>query len=396
MSRFTLPRDIYYGANALENLKNLKGSRAVLVLGGGSMKKFGFVDKALGYLKEAGIETRLIENVEPDPSVETVMSGAAVMREFEPDWIISMGGGSPIDAAKAMWAFYEYPETTFEDLITPFSFPELRQKARFCAIPSTSGTATEVTAFSVITDYQKGIKYPLADFNITPDVAIIDPALAETMPPKLVAHTGMDALTHAIEAYVSTGANDFSDALAEKAVRLVVEYLPWVYKHGDDMAAREHMHNASNMAGIAFNHASLGINHSIAHIVGGRFRIPHGRANAIVLPYVIEFNSRLGDRTHAADSMAAMKYSQLGVLIGGGSYAGPQAIRNLIITIEKMQAEFDIPSSLKKAGVDQQAFMSSVEELAEIAIQDKCTATNPRSVSKKRMVELLKRIYNGR
>jgi len=162
MSRFTLPRDIYYGANALENLKNLKGSRAVLVLGGGSMKKFGFVDKALGYLKEAGIETRLIENVEPDPSVETVMSGAAVMREFEPDWIISMGGGSPIDAAKAMWAFYEYPETTFEDLITPFSFPELRQKARFCAIPSTSGTATEVTAFSVITDYQKGIKYPLA------------------------------------------------------------------------------------------------------------------------------------------------------------------------------------------------------------------------------------------
>ena len=171
---------------------------------------------------------------------------------------------------------------------------------------------------------------------------------------------------------------------------------PWVYKHGDDMAAREHMHNASNMAGIAFNHASLGINHSIAHIVGGRFRIPHGRANAIVLPYVIEFNSRLGDRTHAADSMAAMKYSQLGVLIGGGSYAGPQAIRNLIITIEKMQAEFDIPSSLKKAGVDQQAFMSSVEELAEIAIQDKCTATNPRSVSKKRMVELLKRIYNGR
>ena len=221
MSRFTLPRDIYYGANALENLKNLKGSRAVLVLGGGSMKKFGFVDKALGYLKEAGIETRLIENVEPDPSVETVMSGAAVMREFEPDWIISMGGGSPIDAAKAMWAFYEYPETTFEDLITPFSFPELRQKARFCAIPSTSGTATEVTAFSVITDYQKGIKYPLADFNITPDVAIIDPALAETMPPKLVAHTGMDALTHAIEAYVSTLHTVFTDPLALKAIHIV-------------------------------------------------------------------------------------------------------------------------------------------------------------------------------
>ena len=161
MSRFTLPRDIYYGANALENLKNLKGKKAVLVLGGGSMKRFGFVDKALAYLKEAGIETKLIENVEPDPSVETVMNGAAVMREFEPDWIISMGGGSPIDAAKAMWAFYEYPETTFEDLITPFNFPELRQKAKFCAIPSTSGTATEVTAFSVITDYHKGHQVPV-------------------------------------------------------------------------------------------------------------------------------------------------------------------------------------------------------------------------------------------
>ena len=250
MSRFTLPRDIYYGANALENLKNLKGSRAVLVLGGGSMKKFGFVDKALGYLKEAGIETRLIENVEPDPSVETVMSGAAVMREFEPDWIISMGGGSPIDAAKAMWAFYEYPETTFEDLITPFSFPELRQKAKFCAIPSTSGTATEVTAFSVITDYQKGIKYPLADFNITPDVAIIDPALAETMPPKLVAHTGMDALTHAIEAYVSTLHTVFTDPLALKAIHIVEKDL--LRSFNGDMSCREEMHYGQCLAGMAF------------------------------------------------------------------------------------------------------------------------------------------------
>ena len=216
MSRFTLPRDVYYGANALENLKTLKGKKAVLVLGGGSMKRFGFVDKVVDYLKEAGIETKLIENVEPDPSVETVMSGAAVMREYQPDWIVAMGGGSPIDAAKAMWAFYEYPDTTFEALCIPFNFPELRQKAKFCAIPSTSGTATEVTAFSVITDYHKGIKYPLADFNITPDVAIIDPALAETMPAKLVAHTGMDALTHAIEAYVSTLHTVFTDPLADR------------------------------------------------------------------------------------------------------------------------------------------------------------------------------------
>ena len=288
MSRFTLPRDIYYGANALENLKNLKGSRAVLVLGGGSMKKFGFVDKALGYLKEAGIETRLIENVEPDPSVETVMSGAAVMREFEPDWIISMGGGSPIDAAKAMWAFYEYPETTFEDLITPFSFPELRQKARFCAIPSTSGTATEVTAFSVITDYQKGIKYPLADFNITPDVAIIDPALAETMPPKLVAHTGMDALTHAIEGYITPGAWSLSDCLSMQTIRMIAKNLA---KSADgDIPAGEQMAYASYITGMAYSNVGLGLVHGMAHPLGGRLGVAHGVANGILLAPVMEYN----------------------------------------------------------------------------------------------------------
>lgn len=221
MARFTLPRDLYHGKGSLDELKNLKGKKAIVVVGGGSMKRFGFLDKAVNNLKEAGMEVRLFENVEPDPSVETVMKGAAAMREFEPDWIVAMGGGSPIDAAKAMWAFYEYPETSFEDLITPFSFPTLRQKARFCAIPSTSGTATEVTAFSVITDYQKGIKYPLADFNITPDVAIVDPDLAETMPKKLTAHTGMDAMTHAIEAYVSTLHCDYTDPLALHAIQMI-------------------------------------------------------------------------------------------------------------------------------------------------------------------------------
>ena len=199
MARFTLPRDIYHGKGCLEELKNLKGTKAVLVVGGGSMKRQGFLDKAINYLKEGGMEVQLIEGVEPDPSVETVMKGAKVMQEFQPDWIVAMGGGSPIDAAKAMWAFYEYPNTKFEDLITPFGFPELRQKAKFAAIPSTSGTATEVTAFSVITDYNTGIKYPLADFNITPDVAIVDPELVAELPVKQVAYTGMDALTHAIK-----------------------------------------------------------------------------------------------------------------------------------------------------------------------------------------------------
>ena len=222
MARFTLPRDLYFGKGSMETLKTLEGKKAFVVVGGGSMKRFGFLDKAISYLKEAGMEVQLFENVEPDPSVETVMKGAAAMTAFEPDWIVSMGGGSPIDAAKAMWTFYEYPNVTFEELCIPFNFPTLRTKAKFCAIPSTSGTATEVTAFSVITNYQTGVKYPLADFNITPDVAIVDPELAETMPAKLVAHTGMDALTHAIEAYVSTVANPFTDPLAMRAIVMVV------------------------------------------------------------------------------------------------------------------------------------------------------------------------------
>ena len=233
MSRFTLPRDVYHGKGCLEELKNLKGKKAILVVGGGSMKRQGFLDKAVGYLKEGGMEVELFEGVEPDPSVETVMKGAEAMRAFEPDWIVAMGGGSPIDAAKAMWAFYEYPETTFEDLCVPFNFPELRQKAKFAAIPSTSGTATEVTAFSVITNYQTGVKYPLADFNITPDVAIVDPELVEGLPAKQVAYTGMDALTHAIEAYVSTLNCAFHRSACvtgnRDGIRLSAGFLSWQY-----------------------------------------------------------------------------------------------------------------------------------------------------------------------
>ena len=225
MARFTLPRDLYHGKGALEALKTFEGKRAMICVGGGSMKRFGFLDKAEQYLKEAGMEVELYEGIEPDPSVETVMKGAAAMAKFQPDWIIAMGGGSPIDAAKAMWIKYEYPDCTFEDMCKVFGLPKLRRKAHFCAISSTSGTATEVTAFSIITDYSKGIKYPIADFEITPDVAIVDPDLAETMPKKLVAHTGMDAMTHAIEAYVSTANCDFTDPLAIHAIEMIMKDL---------------------------------------------------------------------------------------------------------------------------------------------------------------------------
>ena len=210
MARFTLPRDLYHGKGALEALKTLEGKRAIVCVGGGSMKRGGFLDRSVSYLKEAGMEVELIEGIESDPSVETVMKGAEVMLKFQPDWIVAIGGGSPIDAAKAMWIKYEYPETTFADMCKVFGLPKLRRKAHFCAVSSTSGTATEVTAFSIITDYEKGIKYPIADFEITPDVAIVDPDLAETMPKKLVAHTGMDAMSHAIEAYVSSANSDFT------------------------------------------------------------------------------------------------------------------------------------------------------------------------------------------
>ena len=389
MGRFTLPRDLYHGKGSLEELKNLKGRKAIIVVGGGSMKRFGFLDKAVGYLEEAGMEVKLFENVEPDPSVETVMKGAEMMREFEPDWIISMGGGSPIDAAKAMWAFYEYPETTFEDLIVPFNFPTLRTKAQFCAIPSTSGTATEVTAFSVITDYQKGIKYPLADFNITPDVAIVDPALAETMPKKLTAHTGMDALTHAIEAYVSTLHCDYTDPLALHAIKMIHEYLKKSYD--GDMEARDRMHNAQCLAGMAFSNALLGIVHSMAHKTGAAFsggHIVHGCANAMYLPKVIKYNSK--------NEEAKQRYGQIASFIGLKGDSDDALVDALIQEIQAMNKSLDIPSCIKdyEGGIiDEKEFMDKLPDVAALAISDACTGSNPRTPSQEDMEKLLKACY---
>lgn len=386
MARFTLPRDIYYGKDSLETLKTLQGKRAIVVVGGGSMRRFGFLDKTVNYLKEAGIEVELFENVESDPSVETVMKGAEAMRKFQPDWIISIGGGSPIDAAKAMWAFYEYPDVTFEDLCIPFNFPELRQKARFLAIPSTSGTATEVTAFSVITDYAKGIKYPLADFNITPDVAIVDPALAETMPSQLTAHTGMDALTHAFEAYVSILNSPFTDPLALKAIEMVFEYLPKSYK--GDTSAREQMHYAQCLAGMAFSNALLGIVHSMAHKTGAAFstgHIPHGCANAIYLPYVIKFNAKNAEK----------RYADIARYIGLEGTSDKDLVDKLCAKIDKYNADLEIPKTLKEFGIDEKEFLEKVDMIAENAVGDACTGSNPRSITNEEMSKLFKCIYYG-
>jgi alcohol dehydrogenase class IV len=383
MARFTLPRDIYYGENSLEVLKTLKGKKAVVVVGGGSMKKFGFLDKVESYLKEAGIEVKLIEGVEPDPSVETVMSGAAVMREFEPDWIISIGGGSPIDAAKAMWIFYEYPDFTFEKAVIPFGIPELRQKAKFVAIPSTSGTATEVTAFSVITDYKAQIKYPLADFNLTPDIAIVDPELAQTMPAKLVAHTGMDALTHAIEAYVAGLRSAFSDPLAIQAIVMIKDNLMKSYE--GDKKARDEMHIAQCLAGMAFSNALLGITHSMAHKTGAVFHIPHGCANAIYLPYVIDYNKK-----------ACMgRYAAIAKALGLAGNTDDELVDSLTSMIKDMNKNMNIPLTLKEYGISEEDFKSNVDRIAHNAVLDACTGSNPRSINDEEMKKLLTCIYNG-
>ena len=400
MARFTLPRDIYHGKGALEALKTFKGTRAMVCVGGGSMKKFGFLDRAVAYLKEAGMEVALFEGIEPDPSVETVMKGAQAMIDFQPDWIVAIGGGSPIDAAKAMWIKYEYPDCTFEDMCKIFGIPELRKKAHFCAISSTSGTATEVTAFSIITDYAKGIKYPIADFEITPDVAIVDPELAETMPKKLVAHTGMDAMTHAVEAYVSTANCDYTDPLAIHAIEMIQNDL--VASYNGDMDARDRMHNAQCLAGMSFSNALLGIVHSMAHKTGAAFadygaHIIHGAANAMYLPKVIAFNAK--------NLVARKRYGVIADYMGicKKSASDSEKVKALIAYLRKMNDDLNIPHCIKNYGADsypceqgfvpEDVFLERLPEIAKNAIGDACTGSNPRRPSQREMEELLKCCY---
>lgn len=398
MQRFTNPRDIYHGKGALEALKTFEGKRAVICVGGGSMKRFGFLDRAEKYLEEAGMDVKIFEGIEPDPSVETVMKGAAFMSEFQPDWIVAIGGGSPIDAAKAMWIKYEYPETTFEDMCKVFGLPKLRTKAKFCAVSSTSGTATEVTAFSIITDYNKGIKYPIADFEITPDVAIVDPELAETMPQKLVAHTGMDVLTHSIEAYVSTAHSDFTDANAIHAIEMIQRDL--VDSYNGDMTARDNMHTAQCLAGIAFSSGLLGIVHSMAHKTGAAFadygaHIIHGAANAMYLPKVIAFNAK--------DETAKKRYGVIADYMGLGGDSDDEKTANLIAYLRGMNDKLNIPHGIKFYGADsypaaqgfvpEDVFLERLPEIAANALKDACTGSNPRQPSQEEMEKLLKSCY---
>ncbi|EHD19556.1 MULTISPECIES: iron-containing alcohol dehydrogenase [Brenneria] len=376
---FSIPRDITYGENALERLATLRGSRAAIVTGGSSMKRHGFLAKTEQLLKQAGMECLLIDNVEPNPSVATVQRGAKAMLEFNPDWIVAIGGGSAIDAAKVMWCFYEHPHLTLADILPVGSMPPLRNKARFVAIPSTSGSASEITAFSVITDTESHIKYPIVAADMVPDIAILDPVIPATCPPHITAHSGMDVLTHALEAYVSTAATSFTDPYALEAIRLVFENLETAYLSPDNMQARYHMHNASALAGIAFTNASLGIIHSLAHKIGGEFGVTHGLANAIMLPYVIQFNRHW-----------TSKYQQIEKRFG---------IINLAEAIRDLNHRLNIPDTFRECDeVDfsEEKFTKVLDRMSQNALDDPCTLTNPGNPKVEDMKELYTVSYYGK
>lgn len=357
---FSVPRNIVYGDNALETLSTLKGKRAALVTGGNSMKQFGFLDRAVTLLEKAGMQTIIIDGVEPNPSVETVWRGAHAMQEFGPDWIVAIGGGSALDAAKVMWCFYEHPHLTFEDIIPVGSMPPLRNKAQFVAIPSTSGTASEITAFSVITDTAKHIKYPIVAADMVPDIAILDPELPATMPPHITANTGMDVMAHAVEALASIAATSFTDPYAIEAIRLVFDNLATAYHEPKNGVARFNMHNASALAGMAFTNASLGLVHSLAHKIGGEFGVTHGLSNAILMPYIIDFNRK-----------SSSKYALVEKMLGITDLA--QAVRDL-------NQKLGIPATFKdcdEVDFNEAKFKEVLERMSANAHADPCTLTNP-------------------
>ena len=352
--------------------------------------KLGYVDKAVYHLQKKGFKIEVFSEVEPDPSVDTVNKGVAAMNAFQPDVIIALGGGSPIDAAKGMWLFYEQPEVSFESLRLKFmdirkrafKFPELGRKAKFVGIPTTSGTGSEVTAFAVITDKQNGVKYPLADYELTPDVAIIDPELVMTVPKTVTADTGIDVLTHAIEAYVSVLASDYTDALALKALELVFAYLPTAYCDGSTKVAREKMHNASTLAGMAFTNAFLGINHSLAHILGGKFHVAHGRANAVLMPHVIAYNASQPTKLVAYPQYekyrAPERYAEIARFLGLPASSTEEGVQSLIEAIKALMTKVKIPLTLAECGIERETFEQAIPEMANIAFGDQCTISNPR------------------
>jgi hypothetical protein len=383
MWKITIPRTIAAGEGALEYLKELKGNRA-LIIAGRTVKKMGFADKVTNYLKEAGIESEVFE-VEPEPSVETVMKGAEVARNYGPDLIIGLGGGSNVDAAKAIWALYERPDLEAGS-INPFIELRLRKKARLIGIPTTSGSGSEVTWATVITNAAEERKMELANKELVPDIAIVDPELPRAMPRKLVAETGYDALTHAVEAYVAPVGNDFSDALAIKAIQLVFKYLRRSYGNPEDTEAKTKMHMAATMAGMAFSNSEVGIVHALGHVAGGVLKVPHARAMTIILPYSVEYNAKA----------ATQKYAEIAKAVGIEAKTDNEAVEKLVKALRQLQRELEEPGSLKEAGIPREEFEKKLDGLASNAIKSVVLRGNPRPLNLEEARKLYTYIYNGR
>ena len=410
MQWFKIPDKIYFEAGSIQYLEKMPNiSRAFIVTDPG-MVKFGYVDKILYHLRKRKeyVHSQIFSDVESDPSFDTVYRGVEMMRSFNPDVIIALGGGSAIDAAKGMWLFYEHPEADAEGMKLKFmdirkrtyKFPSLGNKSKMVAIPTTSGTGSEVTSFAVISDKVNNKKYPLADYELTPDVAIIDPDLVMSLPQTITADTGMDVLTHAIEAYVSNMASDYTDGLAEKAVELVFKNLREAYYHGDNSLAREKMHNASTIAGMAFTNAFLGVNHSLAHKIGAEFHMPHGRINAILLPYVVRYNSKMPSKFVSFPKyeyfIADQKYADLSRRMNFPAYTNDEGVNSLISEIQKLNADLNIPRSFQEAGISEQEFLSKVDMLADRAFEDQCTTANPRLPLVEELKQILLDSYYGK
>ncbi|MDK2824723.1 MAG: acetaldehyde dehydrogenase / alcohol dehydrogenase [Clostridia bacterium] len=411
MQWFKIPEKIYFKPGSIQYLSKMNDISRAFIVTDEVMVKLGYVNKVLYYLrKRTGrnyVHSEIFDKVQPDPTVQTVLEGVDVINTFKPDVIIALGGGSVIDAAKAIWLFYEHPNTDFDDLRMKFmdirkrvfKYPPLGNKAKLVAIPTTSGTGSEVTSFTVITDPEKEIKYPLADYELTPDVAIIDPDFVQSVPPQVTADTGLDVLTHAIEAYVSVMASDYTDALALKAIQLVFQYLPRVYENGADQIAREKMHNASCIAGMAFTNAFLGINHSLAHKLGGEFHIPHGRANAVLLPHVIRYNSLKPSKFNAFPNyehyIAHEKYAEIAKYLGLPAANIEEGINSLISAITDLLKKLKMPLSIKDCGISEEQFMNAIDELSDRAFEDQCTTSNPRMPLVSELKEIYQKAYYG-
>jgi len=378
MAKFVVPKEVFHGLGSLENLKGLTGKKAVIVIGGNSVKSNGSLDRTINYLKEANIESVVFSGVEADPSIETVIKGAEFFTQEQPDVIVGLGGCSAIDAAKAMWVYYEYPESTLEELAAPFAVKTMRNKAYFVAIPSTSGTGTEITGLSVITDREKGTKYPIVSHELTPDVAIIDGDLCASMPKHVTANTGLDALSHGVEAYVSNIADRYNDSLAKGAIELVFKNLNTVVEESTNLDARQAMHDASCMAGMAFTNVWLGIVHSMSHQIGGTFGIPHGCGNAILMPNVTRFNSKVTD-----------KYNDLAGLFGKST------AEDFAQEIEALRTSVGVVGSIKEYGVSQEEWDAKLDTLTENAMKDPCTLFNPRKPKFEEIKAIYQACYNG-